>query len=423
MAIVPGLGIVLGGTAPAMTLMSGAMLAFDEEKVDFEVISTTGVGGLIGMLYLAPKGPSREKALRELPNLFVSNSLYRLCPINFKVFYKYGPLAKQFWERRKSLPKIPVAPDDPSPVKRFVNDWLELWATVLTPASYESANKGFMSHVPLIDDLVNFEALKQSPTRFYLNAFSLWRRRLRFFNNDKTSADVIDADRYNGAQAMFSLFEPVRIPGDLLTTGATRDPTGLQAIWNRERGKLTRVLTLDPVNHCAWRTPDNAYDAFQIMLMNPIAALHELMLGFYGKTEVLVNAGAPPYVLPRLDHIPVTIDETYYPEMWKWTHANAMKLQDVGYRAAKPVAEALAAAVPQPPPPGTPPPPPGTPPPNLRALDALNLRYSSFVERDYRQARSRQFLHLFDPMMERENFPRFMEQLARFRPVDRGARS
>ncbi len=52
----PRIGIVLSGTAPAMTLMSGVMLAFDEHNVEFDVISTTGVGGLIGMLYLAPKG-------------------------------------------------------------------------------------------------------------------------------------------------------------------------------------------------------------------------------------------------------------------------------------------------------------------------------------------------------------------------------
>ena len=40
------LGIVLSGTAPTMTLMSGAMLAFAHHKVEFDVISTTGVSEL-----------------------------------------------------------------------------------------------------------------------------------------------------------------------------------------------------------------------------------------------------------------------------------------------------------------------------------------------------------------------------------------
>src|SRR6266496_3829906 len=104
MANGPRIGIVLSGTAPAMTLMSGAMLAFDEYNVKFDVISTTGVGGLIGMLYLAPKGKTRKQALSDLPNLFVSDWLYGVVPINFKVFHKYSPLASTFYELRKSLP-------------------------------------------------------------------------------------------------------------------------------------------------------------------------------------------------------------------------------------------------------------------------------------------------------------------------------
>src|SRR5262245_52234223 len=102
-------GIVLSGTAPAMTLMSGAMLAFAEQDVEFEVISTTGVGGLIGMMYMAPKGGDRQKALRELKNLFVSDWLYRFVPINFKVFHKNSSLAPFFYRLRKALPHFTLS--------------------------------------------------------------------------------------------------------------------------------------------------------------------------------------------------------------------------------------------------------------------------------------------------------------------------
>ena len=106
-----GTGIVLNGTAPAMTLMSGAMIAFAEQGVQFDTISATGAGGLVGMLYLAPKGGKKPvDALRELPNLFVSDWLYRLFPVNFKVFQKYGPFAEHFWELRKRLPQTTWRP-------------------------------------------------------------------------------------------------------------------------------------------------------------------------------------------------------------------------------------------------------------------------------------------------------------------------
>lgn len=379
MANGPRIGIVLGGTAPAMTLMSGAMLAFDERNVEFDVISTTGVGGLIGMLYLAPKGGKRKEALLELPNLFVSDWLYRLVPVNFKVFYKYGPFATKFYELRKALPKFTIAPDDPNPLKRFVNDWMELWATALTPPGYEVASKGFMSHVPLVDDLVDFGKLRAlktaTPKRmFYLNAFSLWKRRLQIFDNDTVNTDV-----YNAAQAMFMLFPPVRLAGDLLTTGATRDPTGLQAIWTHERD-LDAVLALDPVNDCAWREPANAYDAFQLMLLNPVAALQQLMFTWYASWDAAVSAAGSgaraQFRIPPLYRIPVTIDDSYYPTMLEWTHANALKLQKIGYDAAAAIAGAV------------------------KALDRTALESYRFANFLKAQARPAQFLMMFKPTFE-----------------------
>jgi NTE family protein len=379
MAVTPGVGIVLSGTAPAMTLMSGAMLAFDEMGVDFEVISTTGAGALIGMLYLAPRGASRTKALEELPNLFMSDWLYKVCPINVKIFHKYGALAQKFYSLRKSLPQIDVDAKDPAPFKRLVNDWLHVWATALTPPSLETSSKAFMSHVPLVEELVDFAKLEASQTRFYVNTFSLWTKRLRYFDNqgNKPGVGLVNTDIYNAVQAMFMLFEPVRIPGDLLTTGATRDPTALQAIWTHERG-LKRVLTLDPVSDAAWRMPRGANDAFQLMLMNPVAALQELTLALYAVFEESLSESR--LQLPRLDHIPVEIPPSEQATMWQWTHGNALKLQQIGYDGALPIARLL----------------------RNRDFDALSeFRYSRFVTEHASQVRSRQLLRIFTPMRER----------------------
>src|SRR5262245_43691408 len=336
------IGIVLSGTAPSMTLMSGAMLAFAERGIEFDIISTTGVGGLIGLLYMAPKGKSRAEALRALPNLFVSDWLYRFFPVNFKVFHKYTPFAAWFWERRKSLPKFDLKPDDPSDVKRFLNDWLEVWATAFTPMSYRMRRNGLMSHVPLVEDLVDFKTLnakvKKDDPKFYLSAFSLRTRKLRFFSNEDMNADA-----YNAAQAMYALFPPVQTHHDLLTTGATRDPTGLQAIWTKPEGRqLELVLVLDPISQSFWRIPASAYDAFQLMLMNPIAALQELTLTLYWNTQKALYRTADEPQLPCLYRIPVSIEESYYPHVLEWSHSNAVKLQKIGYDAAVDVAKALA---------------------------------------------------------------------------------
>jgi len=331
------IGIVLSGTAPAMTLMSGAMLAFAEHDIEFEVISTAGVGGLIGMLYLAAKDKTREEALRALPNLFVSDWIYRFFPVNFKVFHKYGPYATAFYQVRKSMPKFDIAPGEPSPLRRFANDWMDLWATALTPPSMGTASNALMSHVPLIDDLVDFNLLAGSRTRFYLNAFSLYDRRLKLYDNQTVTPDV-----YNGAQAMFMLFPPVKAGSDLLVTGASHDPTALQAIWTKERDRLWGVLALEPFGKHFWRAPRGVYDAFQLMLMNPIASLQELTFGMYGQTEVLLDrAAAPPTTLPRLYTMSVVLnpDST---RLLNWSYENAVALQKIGHRTALPIARALA---------------------------------------------------------------------------------
>jgi hypothetical protein len=227
---------------------------------------------------------------------------------------------------------------------------MELWATIFTPASYQFTRRGLMSHVPLVDDLVDFKALNEiKATRFYLNAFSLSRRRLRILDN-WLNRDI-NLDTYNGAQAMYMLFPPVQTEDDLLMTGATRDPTGLQAIWMKERANLSRVLALDPLPQCFWRKPTDVYDAFQLMVMNPIVHLQQLTFALYAQTDWLVNsgagtrkAGALGLNLPRLETISPTIPETHYSEMLRWTHENAMILHKAGYEAARPLAQALSTA-------------------------------------------------------------------------------
>lgn len=408
-----GVGIVLSGTAPAMTLMSGAMLAFAERDVEFDVISTTGVGGLIGMMYLAPRGGDRRKALRELPNLFVSDWLYKVVPINFKVFQKYSSLAPAFYRLRKALPQFTIPPEEPAELKRLFNDWLQLWATALTPFSHEFVRETFMSHVPLVQDLVDFDKLKTSTTKFYLNAFSLASRRLRIFDHTQLTPDI-----YNGAQAMFMLLPPVATEHDLLTTGATRDPTGLQAIWIKERDNLKGVLAMDPLTRCFWRKPTDAYDAFQLMLMNPIVALQQFVYGVYAKTDALVNglpANSPaaiepmdpaPVKVPRLFGMPVAIVKGDEPTILKWTHANAVALQDAGYRAALPVAERLAT--------------------HATDTDALvqslsSFRFAAKFLTPEVQPRSQQFLEgIFGPMFD--NFTEYMNWINRGRPAPDGRR-
>jgi predicted acylesterase/phospholipase RssA len=329
-----------------MTLMSGVMRGFIKEEFEFDVVSTSGIGGLIGLLYLAPKGKERDEALAELPNLFVSDLLHAFVPLNFKLFYKNSPFAQLWYEIREQLPKIPVAPGSRSPVARFINDGMELVASALTPPSMESYRNALLSQISMLEERVDFDRLRDPAVvreRFFLNAFDLSEQAQRIFGNRNVGNEHIAADAFRAAQAMFLLFPPERVRGRLFTTGATHDPTGLQAIWLNERDNLDMVIALDPLGPAIWRHPVNIHDAFQLMLLNPIVALQVLTLALYADTERSVNppvGSNAPLKLPRLYRIPFDlqpceIPPAYYPQMLEWTHANAVTLERVGYCAAR----------------------------------------------------------------------------------------
>ncbi len=333
------IGIVLSGWAPAMTLMSGAMLGFIEKGVEFDVISTTGVGALVGLLSLVPKNGTPKQALEELPNMFVSDLLYSVLPINFKVFNKFGPFSKPMRDLRNRIPKITVDPKASSPLSRFLNDWVDLAFCALTPSTFELKSKGLISPSPEIENLVDFTKLKNTKSRFCVNAFNIDQRLLEIFDNTSTTADA-----YYATEAMPVLFAPHRMPsGDLYTTGATHDPTGLQAIWLKHRNDLDAVVMLDPMSRAIWRSPVNIHDAFQLMLMNPIIAQHVLVSAFYAWTDHAseqIRQANPNVKLPKLYYVPMPIEETYYPNMLKWTHSNAVTLEKIGHDAAVVFAEA-----------------------------------------------------------------------------------
>ena len=78
--------LVLGGGAPNSALMAGALAAFEERGVRFDVVSTSGAGALVGLLWLAPKGASPGAALRNWVNAYVDDTIYGLFPVNYKVF-------------------------------------------------------------------------------------------------------------------------------------------------------------------------------------------------------------------------------------------------------------------------------------------------------------------------------------------------
>ena len=154
---------MLGGGAPNLTLMSGALAAFHDAGLTFDAVSMSGAGAVVGLSYLAPKGLTPGEALRNTMNFGVSDAIYSLLPINYKVFFKGGPLADAFRNFWRKLPPVQYAEHQygMSPAEKLESDLLLLAGSMATPDGMNFFDQGICAHVPFIEDIVDFKKLNR----------------------------------------------------------------------------------------------------------------------------------------------------------------------------------------------------------------------------------------------------------------------
>ncbi len=348
----PRIGIVLSGYESALTLTSGAMLGFMEKGIEFDVISTSGPGALVGLLALAPRGKSPAQALADLPNLYTGDLLHKLLPFNVRMNTKNSPFAKPMYELSKRLPRFKPAPNDPAAMQRLFNGWMDFAVNVMTPG-FEFGTPGLLSHSPLLEEMIDFDELRRATTRFYMATFNLNHKKLEIFDNQTANYQAFCASQST------SLFYPPQSVmtddhsgGDLFYSGISHDPTGLQAIWLGADEKpakygvaahqLDMVLAFEVITEASWREPTGIGDAFKLMMHNPVVTLESFTQSLYARVDQgIKNAGEEGRRLPKLYRIPVHLGDYPRTEILKWTHSNAIALQRFGQRAASAFADVL----------------------------------------------------------------------------------
>ena len=213
------IALVLGGGAPTLTLQAGALLALDEEGVEFDVISTSGAGMLIGLLYAAPKGKSRRQALEATVELGVHDAIYNLFPINYKVFCKPGPLASMYY--KATMPFIEAMPKG-TDLQRLWKDWAHLWVSAFSPTEMTSKSIGMCEAAPWLEDVIDFAALKNFGPEFYINAWNIREKRMRVFNKRELSPA-----HFRAALAFPLIYPPFELDGDHYIEGSAMDTLNL----------------------------------------------------------------------------------------------------------------------------------------------------------------------------------------------------
>jgi predicted acylesterase/phospholipase RssA len=223
--------LVLGGGAPTLTLMAGALLALDEENVEFSVVSTSGAGMLVGLLYAAPRCLDRQTALRATVDMGVHDTIYKRFPVNYKVFYKPGSWADAY--TKMVWPFLDLFPHGTSE-ERLFKDWLALLFATFSPSSLSSDSKGLCQAAPWIEKFVDFDALRDFGPEFLINAWNLRERQMRIFPKEE-----ITAAHFRAALAFPFIYAPWELEGDFYIEGSAMDTLNLKGLLNYEEAQAT----------------------------------------------------------------------------------------------------------------------------------------------------------------------------------------
>ncbi|ETX07749.1 patatin-like phospholipase family protein [Candidatus Entotheonella palauensis] len=295
--------LVIGGGAPNSALVAGALCAFEEQGVQFDVIYTSGAGALMGLLLTAPNGQGPREALWQAVEMTgVSDAIYRFFPVGYKTFFKPGPFTRPLnrWGRMFKMGQFPprlqsgYLGEREDRLKRFYNawgdlwfrnrgnafqrlynDWIDLCLTMMNPSDLNLSSRGMCASFPFLDELVDWSKLELFPGQFYINAYNITDQKMDIFNKAQISRNP---EVFRAALAKPFIYPPVEVDGKLYIEGADHDPISIGNLRDRfEDNDLVKTVVvfdiLSTLDDYILREPRNVWDAYQISIMAPIVSL------------------------------------------------------------------------------------------------------------------------------------------------------
>lgn len=326
--------LLLGGGAPTVTLQSGALAALDEMGANFSAISTAGAGVVVGLLYAAPKGMSRQEALRNTIHFGVADEIYNQFPVNYKVFHKPGPTADFF---RKFLQMLPRMNFSNTSTTRLFNDWMTLMFSCGLPSDLNHNSKGLCEHAPWIDEVVDFDALQSFQSEFYMNAYNITDQKMEIFNKEE-----ITPGHFHAALAFPFIYPPYKLNGKTYIEGSAIDTLCFEGLLNYREEAALRLQNTDPDDDLEplktivvfdvlssknlIREPRDLYDAWIQSIMVPLVEIAKDDIELF---EYRYNRDW------KLDLLKINFDipDDHWPNVLDWSYSNLKTLYELGYQA------------------------------------------------------------------------------------------
>jgi predicted acylesterase/phospholipase RssA len=342
------IALMLGGGAPTLTLMSGALVALDEAGVRFDVVSTAGAGMLVGLLYAAPRGMSRREALQRTVEMGVADAIYDWFPVNYKVFHKPGRAAQHYTRALQRMVRPQPGHDHPltallnawvdicfaalpggQKVRALMADWVGLWAASFCPSDLSPQSKGLCQPAPWVEEVVDFAALRQFPGEFYINAYNLTDRRMEIFGRDE-----ITIDHFQAALAFPFIYAPFELNGKKYIEGSAIDTLNYEGLLEQRKVQVDTIVVFDVLSREELiREPRDLYDAWVRSIIVPLVAMTKDDTRIF---ELVHNQKHKKKLL----RLPFLIPEERWPTILDWSRSNLEALYEIGYKSGTAFLEA-----------------------------------------------------------------------------------
>ncbi len=313
--------LIIGGGTPKILLTAGALCAFSEKGIRFDVISASGPSILPALLYVSPKGKQPSEALRDMMEIGLDDTLYDMLQYNYKVFIEPGPFAEMQRQLANAFRSFfqPFCQSTGVPFPRFQRDLVELWCRMLSPTKLNPEDKGLYKNALFDKRLVDFEELKNITAEFYVNAYNITDKRMEMFSKEE-----ITPDHYCAAVSVPFLHAPYKVNRKCYYEGPTIHALNYAVL--EKHPEIETIVLFDGFDAGKMlRVPKHLYDALIMSVIIPRSGLAKK------DTELfeLENQSGKRKLLKVAFDIPAE----RYSDLMDWKYGNLKALFDIGYES------------------------------------------------------------------------------------------
>ncbi len=316
--------LILGAGGPLGGLEAGALIALEEKGVKFDVVSGACIGSILALAYASPvKGLSRIDALEAWCSATgVSDAIYDLLPVNFKVFLKDSGPFNAVWDKWATwmVAHNPLfSASAQSEGQRLYNDLYLMWLTMFAPSTLSAKSKGLSRIARSLDSLIDFEKLRDIDMDVYINALNITDRKVELFNKKEITIDHVVA-----GSSLYYIASQTKINGKLYGEGSYIDCMNYEGVLESHKD-IDTIVTMNILNREALiREPRDLNDAYNLSVMLPFVTIAQddtkIFEAKYKGDRKLLKV---PLKIPEKDEV-TAID---------WSYSNFQRLKELGYEA------------------------------------------------------------------------------------------